>query len=94
MAERRFYYRADIRTDDRVRKVLATQLSLFEAEEGLPRPRTVRLARSRSVLHEPAVAEANARSAQLGCDLRSAFASFWAALPPERREQLRAVVAA
>ena len=73
--------------------MVATQLPLFGAEEE-PRLRPARPARWRHVLHEPAVAEANARSAQLGCDLRSAFASFWAALPPERREQLRAVVAA
>jgi len=73
--------------------VLATQLPLFGIEDA-PRPRLARQPRSRNVLHEPAVAEATARSAQLGCDLRSAFASFWAALPPERREQLRALVAA
>ena len=75
-----------------MRKVLATQLSLFGPEE--TPARVARQPRSRHVLHEPAVAEANARSAQLGCDLRSAFASFWAALPPERRQQLRALVAA
>jgi hypothetical protein len=73
--------------------MLATQLPLFETELA-PRSRSARPPRSRHVLHEPAVAEATARSAQLGCDLRSAFASFWAALPPERREQLRALVAA
>ena len=73
--------------------MLATQLPLFGTDE-LPRPRAMRQSRSRHVLHEPAVAEATARSAQLGCDLRSAFASFWASLPPERREQLRALVAA
>jgi hypothetical protein len=73
--------------------MLATQLPLFAADDA-PRARVVRQSRSRHVLHEPAVSEANARSAQLGCDLRSAFASFWASLPPERREQLRALVAA
>jgi hypothetical protein len=73
--------------------MLATKLPLF-APEDAPRPRAARPVRSRHVLHEPAVAEANARSAQLGCDLRSAFASFWASLPPERREHLRSLVAA
>ena len=73
--------------------MVATQLPLFGGEDEARR-RVVRPSRSRHVLHEPAVAEATARSAQLGCDLRSAFASFWASLPPERREQLRARVAA
>jgi hypothetical protein len=73
--------------------MVATQLPLFGADE--PRQvRVARQARSRNVLHEPAVAEARARTDRLGCDLRSAFASFWAALPPERREQLRARVVA
>ena len=73
--------------------MVATQLALFASEDA-PRPRVSRPQRSRNVLHEPAVAEATARSAQLGCDLRSAFASFWASLPEERRAELRARVAA
>jgi hypothetical protein len=46
------------------------------------------------VQYEPAVAEAVARHDRLGCDLRSAFVSFWASLSPERKAEIRARLAA
>lgn len=72
---------------------MTTQLSLFEIEVAAPR-RVRRSYRAMRVQHEPAVAEATARSDRLGCDLKSAFASFWAKLPEERRAELRARLAA
>ena len=68
-----------------------TQLTLFEGSVGKPR-------RTRAgyvhVLRDPGVAASINRRANLGCDLLTAFASFWAALPPERRAELKARVAA
>ena len=72
--------------------MVATQLPLFEAQK----PKTRRVARTGfvNVLRDPEVAQSVARRANLGCDLRSAFASFWAALPPERKAELKGRVAA
>jgi hypothetical protein len=71
--------------------MVATQLPLFEQT----RART-RRSRQRqvAVTHVPEIAESVGRRANLGCDLRSAFASFWASLPPERRAELKARLAA
>jgi len=71
--------------------MVATQLPLFQENES-----RVRRSRPRPmhVTREPEVAESIARGSRLGCDLRSAFASFWAALPPERRAELKARLAA
>jgi hypothetical protein len=72
-----------------------TQLELFDAKElAATRRRAIRAIRARQIRSDPEVAEAAARSTQLGCDLRSAFASFWAGLTPERRQELRARLAA
>jgi hypothetical protein len=73
--------------------MVATQLPLFTEARG-PKVRRVTRPRSVSVLHEPEVAESVARRANLGCDLRSAFASFWATLPPERKAEIKARIAA
>jgi hypothetical protein len=74
--------------------MIATQLPLFEtAEPTTRRSRSTRRAMAR-VQHEPAVAEAVARNDRLGCDLRSAFVSFWASLSPERKAEIRARLAA
>jgi hypothetical protein len=70
----------------------ATQLSMFGSEE-VVRPRR-RRPRFGSVLRDPSVSQSRARTSELGCDLRSAFASFWGSLPPERRAELRARLAA
>lgn len=71
--------------------MVATQLPLFQetsARVRRNRPRTAH------VTHDPRVVDSVGRRANLGCDLRSAFASFWAALPPERRAELKARLAA
>jgi hypothetical protein len=74
--------------------MIATQLPLFESVEPTARrPRSPR-ATVRRVRHEPAVVEAAARHDRLGCDLRSAFVSFWASLSPERKAEIRARLAA
>jgi len=70
----------------------ATQLSLFGAEE-LKRARQGR-PRFERVVRDPDVGNSIRRRAELGCDLRSAFVSFWSSLPPERRAELRARIAA
>jgi hypothetical protein len=73
--------------------MIATQLPLFEtAAPTSPRARSAR--RLTRVQYEPAVAEAVARHDRLGCDLRSAFVSFWASLSPERKAEIRARLAA
>lgn len=72
--------------------MVATQLPLFAANDP-PKRRGAR-PRSTYVLHEPDAAESVARRSSLGCDLRSAFASFWAALPPERKAEIKARIAA
>ena len=40
------------------------------------------------------MAESTAKNDRLGCDLKSAFASFWAKLSPEQRAELRGRLAA
>ncbi len=70
----------------------ARQLSMFGPEEEV-RPRR-RRPQFDSVLWDPSVSQSRARSSELGCDLRSAFVSFWGRLPPERRAELRARLAA
>lgn len=72
--------------------MVATQLPLFAAND-VPKRRAGR-ARSTHVLRDSEVVESVARRSSLGCDLRSAFASFWAALPPERKAEIRARIAA
>ena len=74
--------------------MIATQLSLFETAE--PKRRGARSGRRlmKRVQHEPAVAESAARRDRLGCDLRSAFVSFWTNLSPEQRAEIRARLAA
>jgi hypothetical protein len=72
--------------------MVATQLPLFEA--GSPKIRRPARPRFIQVLQEPAVSESVARRGNLGCDLRSAFASFWATLPPERKAEIKARIAA
>jgi hypothetical protein len=72
--------------------MVATQLPLF-ASDDLPRRRSGR-PRFQHVLRDPDVAESVVRRSSLGCDLRSAFASFWATLPPERKAEIRARIAA
>jgi hypothetical protein len=76
--------------------MIATQLPLFEASEPTTRPALRRSGRRlmRRVQYEPAVAEAAARHDRLGCDLRSAFVSFWASLSPEQKAEIRARLAA
>jgi hypothetical protein len=72
-----------------------TQLPLFDLEA--PVRRHVRRAgsiRAHRVQYEPAVSEVPTRKDRLGCDLRSAFASFWARLSPEQRAELRGRLAA
>jgi hypothetical protein len=73
--------------------MVATQLPLFGEEVGAPPRRTAR-PRFVHVLRDPEVAESAARGSKLGCDLRSAFASFWATLPPERKAEIKARLAA
>jgi hypothetical protein len=72
--------------------MVATQLSMFDAAS-VPARRTTR-SRFVHVLRDPVVAESVARRSSLGCDLRSAFASFWATLPPERKAEIKARIAA
>jgi hypothetical protein len=72
--------------------MVATQLPLFAATD-LPKRRSAR-PRFEHVLRDPDVSESVARRSSLGCDLRSAFASFWAALPPERKAEIKARIAA
>lgn len=73
----------------------ATQLALFGSNDAPRASRRRGLAqRSRHVLHAAAVAEATATKDRLGCDLRSGWASFWASLSPEQRQELRSRVAA
>jgi hypothetical protein len=71
-----------------------SQLPLFDLETALPRRVRRRPAGVYRVLYEPAVAEATARKDRLGCDLKSAFASFWAKLSEEQRAELRGRLAA
>jgi hypothetical protein len=73
--------------------MVATQLPLFDEGVGARARRAIR-PRSVHVLRDPEVAESVARRANLGCDLRSAFASFWATLPPERKAEIKARIAA
>jgi hypothetical protein len=73
--------------------MVATQLLLFGEEIGA-RPRRASRPRFMNVLRDPEVAESVARRSNLGCDLRSAFASFWATLPPERKAEIKARIAA
>lgn len=71
--------------------MMATQLGFFGEEtpaRSNARPRFVR------VLRDPDVVAAMYRRASQGCDLRSAFVGFWAALPPEKRAELKARLAA
>jgi hypothetical protein len=70
-----------------------TQLPLFDLETPVRR-RVRRVGSIRRVQYEPAVAEAAARHDRLGCDLKSAFASFWSRLSPEQRAELRGRLAA
>ena len=70
-----------------------TQLPLFDLETPVRR-RVRRPAGVYRVQYEPAVAEATAKNDRLGCDLKSAFASFWAKLSPEQRAELRGRLAA
>jgi hypothetical protein len=74
--------------------MIATQLPLFEPNETAPHRARSERRLMRRVQHEPAVAEAVARHDRLGCDLRSAFVSFWASLSPERKAEIRARLAA
>src|SRR5437899_12709598 len=69
----------------------ATQLSMFERDEAA-RPRRPR-PRFAHVLRDPGVASSVARRSELGCDLRSAFVSFWTGLSAEQRAELRARLA-
>jgi len=74
--------------------MIATQLPLFEtAEPKRHGARSGQRAMTR-VQHEPAVAESVARRDRLGCDLRSAFVSFWTHLSPEQKAEIRARLAA
>ena len=70
----------------------ATQLPLFDSEEAARPARQRR--RFFRVQADPDVGGSVVRRAELGCDLRSAFVSFWGSLPPERRAELRARIAA
>ncbi|HEY3082739.1 MAG TPA: hypothetical protein VGM69_22865 [Chloroflexota bacterium] len=74
--------------------MIATQLPLFETAEPTTRRARAGGRLMRRVQYEPAVAEAVARHDRLGCDLRSAFVSFWASLSPEQKAEIRARLAA
>lgn len=71
--------------------VSAKQLPLFELDEqSRPAPRRIPRYVSRRVTSDPDVARSVGRRGELGCDLRSAFVSFWSNLSPERKAEIRA----
>lgn len=72
------------------------QLTLFPEDPTPTQPRQRRPNPPRfvSVRRDPDVVNSVVRRDRLGSDLRSAFASFWANLSPERRAELRSKVAA
>ena len=72
------------------------QLSLFPEDPTPSQPRRQRPhpARFVNVRRDPDVVNSVVRRDRLGSDLHSAFASFWANLSPERRDELKAKVAA
>ncbi len=74
--------------------MIATQLPLFIENQPPRARRASRRARFRHVRRDPGVARSVERRDRLGCDLRSAFVSFFAGLTPEQRAEIRSRLAA